>query len=74
MKMLKRSCKEVTALLIAQEDRDLPVLDRLALRLHLSVCKACPRMERQILTMRHAMDQWRNYTETDVPPQPPAKP
>lgn len=71
MKMLKRSCKEVTALLVAQEDRDLPMLDRLALRLHLSVCKACPRFERQMLTMRNAMNHWRQYTETDadLPPR-----
>ena len=37
----KRTCKEVSALLIAREDRDLPVADRLALRLHMAMCQAC---------------------------------
>ena len=50
------------ALLVAQEDRALPWADRVALRLHLLACKACPRFERQILTMRNATRQWRNYT------------
>lgn len=58
---LRRSCKEVSALLIAREDRDLPLRDRLALRLHLAMCEACPRFERQVLTMRNAMKQWRQY-------------
>lgn len=59
----RRTCKEASALLIAREDRALPLVERLALRLHLAICEACPRFERQLLTMRHAMGQWRNYTE-----------
>lgn len=59
----RRSCKEASALLIAREDRALPLVERLALRLHLAICEACPRFERQLLTMRNAMGQWRNYTE-----------
>lgn len=56
-----RTCKEVTALVIAREDRVLPWRDRLALRLHMAICAACPTFERQVLTMRNAMKQWRNY-------------
>jgi hypothetical protein len=59
----RRSCKQVSALLIAREDRALPWAERLALRLHLALCGACPRFERQLLTMRNAMRQWRHYTE-----------
>ena len=62
---LMRNCKEVTALVIAREDRDLPWAERAALRVHMAMCKACPRFERQVLTMRNAMKQWRGYTETD---------
>jgi len=58
---LKRTCKEVTALVIAREDRTLPLRERLALRLHMAICAACPTFERQVLTMRNAMKQWRNY-------------
>ena len=61
MMPLKRTCKEVTALVIAREDRTLPLRDRLALRLHMAICAACPTFERQVLTMRNAMKQWRNY-------------
>jgi hypothetical protein len=57
------TCKEAAALMIAAEDRPLPWGRRLALRLHLVICKACPRFQRQVLTMRNAMKQWRNYTE-----------
>ncbi len=57
----RRTCREVSALLIAREDRELPLAERVALRLHLAICQACPRFERQLLTMRNAMKQWRNY-------------
>jgi hypothetical protein len=62
MKILRRTCKEVTVLLVAREDRGLPVIERLALRLHLAACTACPVFERQLLTMRKALARWRNYT------------
>ena len=59
----RRTCKEVSALLVAREDRELPLADRLALRLHMAMCEACPKFEQQMLTMRNAMKQWRQYTE-----------
>ena len=65
--ILRRTCKEVAALLVAREDRDLPTLERVALRLHLAACRACPVFERQILTMRNALGRWRHYTD-DAPP------
>jgi hypothetical protein len=58
----RRSCKEVAALVVAREDRHLNVTEVLALRTHMLICKACPGFENQILTMRNAMRQWRNYT------------
>jgi len=65
MRWLNRTCKETAALLIAREDRLLPWADRLALRAHMLVCEACPRFEKQVLHMRSAMRQWRNYTTLD---------
>jgi hypothetical protein len=62
MIFLRRSCKETAALLVAREDHALPAVERLALRLHLAACNACPLFERQLLTMRNAMKRWRNYT------------
>jgi hypothetical protein len=62
---LRRTCKEAAALMVAREDRALALADRLALRLHLLACKACPRFERQILSMKSSLKQWRNYTSPD---------
>lgn len=60
--ILRRTCKQVAALLIAREDHLLPISDRIALRLHLAACQACPIFERQVLTLRNALRQWRNYS------------
>jgi hypothetical protein len=75
MMVLMRTCKEVTSLVIAREDKALPWHDRLALRLHMRICAACPKFERQVFTMRNAMQQWRNYQEpdTNAPPKPDDK-
>lgn len=62
---LMRSCREVAALLVAREDRALGRADRIALRMHLMVCDTCPRFEKQMLTMRNGLQQWRNYADTD---------
>jgi hypothetical protein len=59
---LMRTCREVAAMLVAREDRDLGAADRLALRMHMVICEACPKFERQIMTLRNSMQQWRNYT------------
>jgi hypothetical protein len=61
--ILRRTCKEVAALLVAREDRALPLAERVALRFHLAACTACPKFERQILTMRNALSRWRNYQD-----------
>lgn len=58
---LMRTCKDVTALVIAREDRALPMAEQLALRMHMVICNTCPTFERQVLSMRNAMKQWRNY-------------
>ncbi len=66
MKYLQRTCREAAALMVAREDRKLPVSDQLALRLHLAICKACPRFERQMLLLRNSMKQWRNYSDPET--------
>ena len=65
---LRRTCKEVAAILVAREDRHLGLADRLALRMHMVVCEACPRFERQILSMRNGLRAWRNYGGADDSP------
>ena len=63
-----RTCKQVTSLVIAREDRALSMPDRWGLRLHMAICATCPVFERQIFTMRNAMRQWRNYEEPAARP------
>ncbi len=48
-------------MVVAREDRHLRSTEKIALRTHMLICKACPRFEQQILTMRNALRQWRNY-------------
>jgi hypothetical protein len=58
---LRRTCKDMCALLVAREDRKLPMPDRVAIRLHMLACKTCPDFERQLLMMRNDLKRWRGY-------------
>ena len=60
MDLLRRTCREAAALIIAREDRVLRLPDHVALKLHLLACKTCPKFENQVLTMRAALEQWRH--------------
>jgi hypothetical protein len=62
-KTLFRNCREVTALVLAGEDRRLDFVERLALRLHLQICAACPKFSRQVALMRQALPRWRAYRD-----------
>ena len=69
--VLRMTCKQAAALVIAREDRDLKLTDTVALQLHMLACQTCPQFENQVLTMRAAMKRWRHYgtnydTESDV--------
>jgi len=65
MPLFKRTCREVTRLILEGEDRRVGPLDRLAVRLHMLVCATCPRFLRQAGFMRQALGRWRNYRERD---------
>lgn len=64
MKLLSRNCRQVTALVLAGEDRRLGWFERLLVRSHLRVCRACPRFVRQVALMREALGRWRAYAES----------
>ena len=53
------SCKDATRLVSQREDAPLSGWQRLVLRLHLSVCAACTRFERQVAFLRTAMQRYR---------------
>jgi hypothetical protein len=68
---LNRSCQDVTRLLLEGEDRQLALGERIGVRLHMLICAACPRFERQLSFMRTACARWRAYGESgdDAPPR-----
>jgi len=70
MALLRRTCRQVAALLVAREDRVIQLSDRVAMQMHLLACKSCPDFERQLLTMRQAMKQWRNDADDDISAAP----
>lgn len=55
------NCREATRLVLQGEDRSLSTRERLVLRFHLLICKACPRFVRQVRLMREATGRWRAY-------------
>ncbi len=63
MKFLFRNCREVTALVLAGEDRRLGTIERGAVWLHLQICEACPKFTRQVALMRQALPRWRAYRD-----------
>lgn len=52
---LKPTCREVHRLVSEGMDRDLALLERVRLRLHLMVCGACTRFDGQMRLLRRAM-------------------
>jgi hypothetical protein len=63
MSNIRLTCRQATKLLLSRQDRHLPWRERMRLRLHLIVCKACPRVARQLDLMRSAMGKWARYAE-----------
>ena len=59
----KLNCREVTALVLAGEDRRLSLGERVGVRLHMMVCKACPGFARQVTLMRRALNRWKADVE-----------
>ncbi len=53
------SCQDASRLVSRREDGPLTAWQRLVLRLHLSVCAACSRFERQVRFLRSAMHRYR---------------
>jgi len=53
------SCKDASRLVSQREEATLSSWQGLVLRLHLSVCAACSRFERQVAFLRNAMQKYR---------------
>lgn len=57
------SCREAAHLISEGLDRELGPLDRVALRVHLEICDACPTVVRQFEQMRRSVREWRDGVE-----------
>jgi hypothetical protein len=64
----KLNCREITHLVLEGEDRQLTSGERLRLRFHMLICKACPRFVAQLAFMRGAVGRWKRYAEDESPP------
>ena len=53
------SCKDASRFVSRREDKPLSLGQRILLRLHLAVCVACTRFERQLRFLRTAMQKYR---------------
>lgn len=62
---IRLTCREMARLVLQGEDRRLTVGERLATRLHLLVCRACPRFVDQVALMRQAVGRWKRYADED---------
>lgn len=50
-----KTCKEAHRLVIEGQDRQLSLMERIALRVHLMMCGACRRFETQVQFLREAV-------------------
>ena len=61
------NCKKVTRMISESLDRELPVHQRLGIRVHLLMCKFCSRYQKQILGLRETIRLYVTH-EKDIEP------
>jgi hypothetical protein len=67
------SCKQTALLLSQGQDRDLAFGERLALRVHLVICKGCRNVDAQFRFLRRAIGELGRHPGVDFPePDRPA--
>ena len=69
---LKPTCREVHRLVSEGQDRDLSLVEKIRVRLHLVICDACTTFDRQMRFLRRAMRRFE--VPDDAPPMPPPAP
>jgi hypothetical protein len=52
------TCKEAAQLLSDSLDRKLPLSQRISLRIHLLMCKLCPRFQKQLQFLKDSLNQY----------------
>lgn len=59
------SCKEISALISQSMDHRLPLMKRLSIRLHVSMCFLCRRYEKQLTLLREGAGHYANPDENE---------
>ena len=65
------TCKETSLLASRAMDERLPFADRLALRMHLAICKNCARFNQQLQEMRRLFRAETGADRMSAPASPP---
>lgn len=65
---MKLTCKEASRLISDGLDRELPLAQRVALRIHIGICTACARLNSQFELLRRAASQFPG-PDDDPPPR-----
>jgi hypothetical protein len=56
---LHLTCRDSVQLIVASEDRALTTSEKVALRMHLWMCRKCPKFLRQMQIIRRMLDRWK---------------
>lgn len=56
---IRRTCRDVTRLVLESQDRPLKPLEAVSLRLHWLACDGCRRFRDQQQLIRQALDRWK---------------
>ena len=62
---IRRTCQEVTRLVLQSQDRPLRALEKASLQLHWLACQRCRDFRLQQKLMRAALDRWKTYRDTE---------
>ena len=60
------SCKDIAVLISQSMDQRLPLMKRLSIRLHVSMCSLCRRYEKQLRLLRDSAGHYANPAENEV--------
>lgn len=69
--ILSLSCREASTLLSKAQDTPLGWPERLAIRMHLLICKSCRRFSHQLSLLRETLRAFTSRTQKGQSPSPP---
>lgn len=58
------TCREVTRLVLLGQDQQLPLRQKVLMRMHWAICEACTNFRGQLDFMKKAGARWRRYSES----------